>query len=111
MQTSLLIVSNSRETHRNAGFIHRYEYLGDESPEAAAPFYCVYWIMLAALDRHIKDASRQQGSVIQSTELHLTILRQPLIRYNFIHFSLGPTFSGGPNWFRPSFIDFFCVLS
>ena len=97
---SLWIGSNSRETHRNPGYIFRHETLDDESPKAAAASFCVYWIMLAALNRHNKDTSRQQGGVIQSTELHLTILRQPHIRYNFIHFSLGPTFSGGPKYSR-----------
>ena len=64
MQTSLWIGSHSLETHRNAGFIDRHETLGDESPEAAVTSFCVDWIMLAALDRHNKDTSSQQGGVI-----------------------------------------------
>jgi hypothetical protein len=39
-------------------FIYRDEYLGDESPKAAEASFCVYWIMLAALNRHNEDTSR-----------------------------------------------------
>ena len=55
MQTSLWIESYPRETHSNAKFIHRDEYLGDESTKAAAASFCVYRTVVAALNRRNKN--------------------------------------------------------
>jgi len=74
VQKTLWIGLDSRETHRNAGFIHRHEYLGDESPKAAAASFSVYISVLAALDRHNKHSACLWGAVSLSTEWHMIIL-------------------------------------